>query len=303
MPLRAPSCPHLDDWLLWLDAAQQASPNTTRAYRSDCLALLTWSTRHTGITDPALLQPAHVLAWLRSLSGLAVSSRVRKLAATRSWFRWLITHGRISADPTVHMTKPRRPHRLPRVLSIDEVTALIEGQRGTGFEACRARALLELLYSTGCRISEAAGLRLSALNLERGDAIVCGKGRRERVVYLGSECRAAVARWLVVREGLLRESRWRDSGALFVNARDGGPLSVRSMGRIVKAAAKAAGLRIRVHPHMLRHSFATHLLDRGADCRYVQELLGHRSLSTTQIYTHVSIVRLKDIYSVAHPRA
>lgn len=287
----------------WLDAVRQASPNTIRAYRSDCAQLMAWCRVRRGKLDPDELDAEDLVCWLESLRSQAASSRIRKLGACRAWFRWLVTRGLVRRDFTAQLARPRRPHRLPRVLSEAEVVTLLESQGGTGFEAARARALLELLYSTGARISEAAGLRLTSLNLQTGDAIVCGKGRRERLVFLGECCRAAVARWLVVREQLLRESRWRDSGALFVNARDGGPLSVRSMNRIVRAAALAAGLAVQVHPHMLRHSFATHLLDRGADCRYVQELLGHRSLSTTQIYTHVSIVRLKDIYGSAHPRA
>ncbi|HZL99545.1 MAG TPA: tyrosine-type recombinase/integrase [Planctomycetota bacterium] len=293
----------MDDWLRWLDAVRQASPNTLRAYRADCLGLMVWARRRRGRLAPDELLSDDLVGWLESLAGLAATTRLRKLSAARAWFRWLITHGLVVRDPTAQLCRPRRPWRLPRVLSELEVVELLQAYDGTGFASSRARALLETLYSTGCRVAEVAGLRLSAVNLTRGDAIVCGKGRRERLVFFGLPCRVALERWLGARGELLVQSRWRDCGALFVNARDGGALSSRSIARIVAAAGRQARLPNPVHPHMLRHSFATHLLDHGADCRYVQELLGHRSLSTTQIYTHVSIVRLRAIYAGCHPRA
>jgi site-specific recombinase XerD len=153
------------------------------------------------------------------------------------------------------------------------------------------------------RVAEARGLLVRAVSVDERQAIVAGKGRRERLVLLGESALAAHRRWLDVRQETLSQSGWGDCGRVFGNFRDGGPLTTRSMGRIVRDAAVRAGLGDAIHPHLLRHSFATHLLDAGADCRYVQELLGHRSLITTQLYTHVSVERLRSIFYSAHPRA
>jgi site-specific recombinase XerD len=167
----------------------------------------------------------------------------------------------------------------------------------------RDRAILELLYSTGMRVEECQRLDLDALDLGGASVRLLGKGRKERLGLLGQPARQAVAAWLPERERLLEQRRRTRIKALFLNARDGGRLTVRSIARLVKHYALAAGLPGDTSPHTLRHSFATHLLDRGADLRVVQELLGHESLSTTQIYTHVSITRLKDVYDATHPRA
>lgn len=287
---------HLADYLAHLRDARGVSPHTLRAYRSDLDEFLAWL--------PAGREPGRLemRRWLVELDqrGLRPTSIQRKLAAVRSWFRWLREAGHLAVDPGRLVRGPKLPRRVPKFLTEAEVDRLLELDFGTGFFGCRDRALLEFLYSTGCRVAEAASTRVERLDLDDGTVRVLGKGRKERVCLVGGAAREALERYLPERDALLRACRRSDPGLLFLNRRGGG-LSARWMHHTVLSHARRAGLSKPLSPHGLRHSFATHLLNRGADLRTVQEMLGHANLATTEIYTHVSVARLRDVYDRAHP--
>ncbi|MGQ0553622.1 MAG: tyrosine recombinase XerC [Planctomycetota bacterium] len=292
----------LDSYLAELQSARQASPHTLRAYRGDLQALLSFAARQ-GVTDPRLIDTLLLREFLASLVAPSRATLARKQAVFRGFFQWLATTGRITRDPAAALRTPRRARTLPRTLDQASIEALLAAPDVSQRAGLRDRALLEALYSSGMRIEECHRLSLADLDLGGGSLRLMGKGRKERLGLLGTQARAAVAAWLPERERLLQQLRKTQQEALFLNLRDGGRLTVRSMARLVKHYALQAGLPSDVSPHTLRHSFATHLLDRGADLRIVQELLGHASLSTTQIYTHVSIGRLREVYEHSHPRA
>jgi integrase/recombinase XerC len=236
------------------------------------------------------------LAHVQTTGGTARTS-ARKLASLRTAYGWFLRMGKIEDDPASQVRAPKLPKALPETLSIPEVTALLEAPDPADPLGKRDRAILELLYSSGIRASELTGLRLSDLDLGHGVMRVFGKRRKERIAYIGSHAAQALARYLTVRSTI----GGPDHDVLFVNAR-GGPLTSRSVQRVVETHARAAlPMRNDVSPHTLRHSFATHLLDGGADLRVVQEMMGHESLASTQVYTHVSIDRLKAVYRDAHP--
>lgn len=232
--------------------------------------------------------------------GLAPTSVQRKLASVRGLFAWLHREGHVEHDPAKLLKGPKAPRRVPRFLTAPEVDRLLAQPFDDSPQGLRDRAILEVLYSTGCRVSECATMELGALDLDEGIVRVLGKGGKERLAMLGQPALAAIAAWLPARRQLLRNNRRTDRGHLWLN-RTGGPLSARWIFHTVVTRARAAGLSTRLTPHGLRHSFATHLLDRGADLRTVQELLGHARLVTTEIYTHVSIGRLREVYDHAHP--
>ena len=230
------------------------------------------------------------------------SSAARALVAVRGLHRFALREGLVDVDAAREVRPPALPRSLPKAISVDEVAALIEA---AGFDqtplALRDRALLELLYGSGARISEAVGLDVDALDLERGSVRLYGKGSRERVVPIGRLARGAIDAYLVRARPALAAAG-RGGPAVFLNSR-GGRLSRQSAWAVLRAAADKAGVTAEVSPHTLRHSFATHLLDGGADVRVVQELLGHASVTTTQIYTLVTVDRLREVYATAHPRA
>jgi integrase/recombinase XerC len=223
----------------------------------------------------------------------------RKLAALRSTYQFFVKTGRLEENPAKLVRAPRRPKDLPEVLSIPEVTALVEAPDTATPLGLRDRALLEVLYSSGIRAAEAAGLCIPQIDLDTGVMRVFGKRKKERIAHLGSHARLAVEAYLRVRPQLGQPTH----DFLFVNAR-GGPLTTRSIQRVVERYVRQViPARREVSPHTLRHTFATHMLDGGADLRVVQEMLGHESLSSTQIYTHVSIERLRQVYRESHPHA
>jgi integrase/recombinase XerD len=228
------------------------------------------------------------------------SSVARALAAVRSFHRFLVAEGEAELDPTAAAVRPRVPRSLPRPLSVEEVARIVEAPSGQEPAALRDRALLETLYGAGVRVSEAVGLDVDDVDLEEGTVRVLGKGSKERIVPIGRMAREAVGAYLSGGRPALASARTR--GALFLNTR-GGRLSRQGCWHVLKASAARAGVRKRVTPHTMRHSFATHLLEGGADVRVVQELLGHASLTTTQIYTLVSEQHLREVYLTAHPRA
>lgn len=226
----------------------------------------------------------------------------RKLASLRSFFRFLERNEIVEKDPSSGITFPKVPKSLPRFLNTDEAKALVESPELYDVLAIRDRAILELLYSSGLRVSELTSLKLDSVSLENEIIKVKGKGGKERIVPFGQKAKAALMEYLDRRRELLSGKKLIESDYLFLNYK-GEPITSRSIDRIVKKYRTKAGLSKKVSPHILRHSFATHLLEGGADLRVIQELLGHSSLSTTQNYTHISVDRLMEVYKRAHPRA
>ncbi len=287
-----------------LTVERGSAANTLRAYRTD----LDRYVRHLherGRTDLGEVREADVTAFVVALrSGpapLAASSAGRALAAVRGLHRFAARDGLVVDDVTRDVTPPALPVRLPRTLDVDQVDQLLAGVVGDGPVALRDRALLELLYSTGARISEAVGLDVDDLDADARTALLRGKGGKDRVVPVGRPALAAVDAYLVRARPALAE-KGRGTPALLLNAR-GGRLSRQSAWHVLRGAAEAAGITSEVSPHTLRHCFATHLLAGGADVRTVQELLGHASVTTTQIYTHVTVDALREVYATTHPRA
>ena len=287
---------------VWLRAERNLAENTRRAYLADVrqfAAFLGEGARPDEVT------PERVFAFLADLHGrVHPSTAGRKLAALRSFFRQRVREGDCASDPSAGIPSPRVPRRLPKPLAVDDCETLAEASApGDDEVALRDRALVELLYGSGLRVGELSALDVRDLDTTRGDVRVWGKGGKERVVPLPAEARQALRDYLTLRErpGVLGEP-------LFTSLRRGrkGPprrLGPRDVRRVLARRAREAGLAEPVHPHRLRHSYATHLLDMGADLREIQELLGHASLSTTQKYTAVSAERLLEVYDRAHPRA
>jgi len=290
----------LDAYLASLSKARKKSAATLRAYSSDLRAFGAWL--DTSKTPISSVRRAHLRGYLVELEeqGLAASSVQRKLASVRGLFAWLQQQGHITKDPAKLIKGPKTPKRVPTFLTTPEVDKLLAQPFDDSFKDLRDRALLETLYSTGCRVSECAGMNLRSIDLEEGTARVIGKGQKERLAMLGGPALDAIRLWLPARRRALVERKRTDHGGLWLN-RLGSKLSARWIFETVVARARRAQLQSKLTPHGLRHSFATHLLDRGADLRTVQELLGHARLVTTEIYTHVSIGRLRNVYDQAHP--
>jgi integrase/recombinase XerD len=292
------------DFLAHLELERGLSRNTLAAYRSDLLQF----GEHLRRREVAPLQARHgdLAAFLSELatdaSEPAVSAATlrRKTACLRSFYRHLRRDGAIAHDPTAELRGPRRTQRLPTALTRGEVTRLLEQPRGSEPLALRDRALLELMYACGLRASEATGMELGDIDLDEGVLRARGKGAKERIVPIGSSAIAATRAYLQrgrpVLVGVQVQSR------LLVNRRGGG-LTRQGLYKIVQGHARRAGLDEKMSPHTLRHTFATHLLAGGCDLRSLQEMLGHADLATTQVYTHLSSERLKDVYFNAHPRA
>jgi len=296
------------DWLGHLDVERGVSSNTLSSYRRD-LARYTAYLRSRGITEPAAVTEGHVtdfLAGLREGSAdhppLAASSAARTLVAVRGFHRFLALEGEVQADPAAAVSPPKPPSRLPKAIGVEQVERLLAAAGvGDTPASLRDRALLEVLYGAGARISEAVGLDVDDIDTEEGVVRLFGKGSKERLVPLGSYAADALSAYLVRGRPALA-AKGRGTPAMFLNQR-GGRLSRQSAWSALRAAAERAGLGGHLSPHTLRHSFATHLLDGGADVRVVQELLGHASVTTTQIYTLVTVQRLREVYAQSHPRA
>jgi integrase/recombinase XerC len=237
-------------------------------------------------------------AWMHE-QGYAKSTVARRLAAVRSFGKYLCREGVLQSNPAEALRGPRQDKKLPHFLTVDDVAKLLRAPPGADPLGRRDRAILETLYSAGLRVGELVGLNLADVDLADGVCVVRGKGRKERLALLGDPAKLALKVWLEDRAALLGG---RECEAVFVN-KAGGRLTTRSVGRLLVKHLRQAGLDPRTTPHTLRHSFATHLLDAGADIRGVQELLGHKSLTTTQVYTHVTTQRLRQSYHKAHPRA
>jgi len=300
----------LAEYESWLRVERGLAPNSLSAYRRDLRRYAEYLRRRGVTGDVALVDESIVSAYVDELQSARIddgqrrykeSSIARALAAVRSFHRFCVEEGLLDDDPSGDVGAPRVPQGIPKALTEGEVDALLGAVPGDGPRPQRDRAILEVLYAGGLRISELVGLDLGDVDLYDGLVRVMGKGSKERVVPLGRSAREAVGDYLTTGRPELSGARTRES-ALFLNAR-GGRLTRQGAWLIVRAAGERAGLQGRLFPHVLRHSCATHMLDHGADIRVVQELLGHASLSTTQVYTKVSPERLRAVYDAAHPRA
>jgi integrase/recombinase XerD len=307
------------DFLAYLELERGLSRNTLEAYRSDLLQLGRFlKGRRVGVLDA---QHEDLAAFLSQLAGgsapLAAATLGRKLACLRSFYRHLRREGTVAHDPTAELHGPRKTQRLPRVLSRDEVARLLREPKGTEPAALRDRALLELMYACGLRVSEVVGLELADVDLEERVLRARGKGSKERLVPIGRQAVAALRAYARSGRPFLLSAGVRRDGAgsaprsqelvgaasrLFLNRRGQG-LTRQGLYKIIQDHARGAGLDSRMSPHTLRHTFATHLLAGGCDLRSLQEMLGHADLATTQVYTHLSAERLKEAYFGAHPRA
>ncbi|GAA1224245.1 site-specific tyrosine recombinase XerD [Microbacterium maritypicum] len=293
----------LDAYLRHVTVERGLSAHTIAAYRRDLGTYREWLVAD-GIGDTAEVTPAVIDRFIGERASAepppASTSLARLQSSVRGWHRFLAREGIEVDDPSARLRPPKAPQRLPKALTIEQVERLLSAPSGEEPLGIRDRALLELLYATGARVSEAIDLDVD--DLAHGDVLrLRGKGSKERIVPLGSYARTAVDAYLTrVRPGLAMKGR--ASARLFLGAR-GAPLSRQSAWLVIRAAAERAQITTDVSPHTLRHSFATHLLQGGADVRVVQELLGHSSVATTQIYTHVSVDALRDIYATSHPRA
>jgi integrase/recombinase XerC len=285
---------YIDKFLRYLEIERAVSEHTLRAYRKD---LDTFFLKIKAAPEDIDMIDIRGFIAEQIKSGLSKTTAGRRLATVRSFFKFLYREGYIKANPAKLVSNPKPPKLLPRFLSIDEVFALVENPNGIGFLLARDRSVLELLYSSGLRVSEISGLNVDDLNIKEGLVKVRGKGKKERIVPVGSKAIDSIKSYMLER--MLMKS---GSEALFLNRR-GTRLSDRGMRRIVIKYAQISGVNRRIGPHTLRHTFATHLLQGGADLRVLQELLGHSSLSTTQKYTHLDITHLMDVYDKAHPFA
>jgi integrase/recombinase XerD len=297
---------------MWLTVERGLAANSLAAYRRD-LRRYEQFLRAAGIDDPAAVGESTVSGYVEYLGRLPIgdgderlapASIARGLVAVRSFHRFCAAEGLLETDPSEQVGAPRVPQGIPKALDEPEIDAILHSVVGNDPRAQRDRAILEVLYATGVRISELVGLDLADLDLDDGIARVLGKGDKERVVPMGRAARAELRTYCGDGRLALRSARAtrRDADAVFLNAR-GGRLTRQGCWQLVRRAGERVGLGERLSPHVLRHSCATHMLDHGADIRVVQELLGHASVSTTQVYTKVSPERLRAVYESAHPRA
>ena len=289
------------DFLAYMEFERGLARNTLTAYRTDLLQYGEFLHRHD--VGPAEAKPADVsdfLAELATEGGCSAATINRKAACLRSFYRHLRRQDVLTDDPTANLAAPRRGKKLPHVLGMGEVKRLLEGANGSDAIALRDRALLEVMYACGLRASEATGLEVTDPDLRRGFVRAHGKGSKDRIVPLGREATAALRRYL--NRGRPELVGANGERKLFVNFR-GGPLTRQGLYKIIRRHARDAGLEGKMSPHTLRHTFATHLLAGGCDLRSVQEMLGHADIATTQLYTHLSADRLRDVFFDAHPRA
>ena len=291
----APLEARIESWLAHLALERRMAANTIDNYRRDLRALADWMQAN-GLTAFAALDGEHLRAFVAAehRRGLAPKSLQRRLSGLRSFLRHLLKHGELAGNPAQGLRAPKAPRKLPQVLDADEMTRLVEVPTD-GPLGLRDRAMLELFYSSGLRLSELCGLRWRQLDLAEGLVSVVGKGNKGRIVPVGSHALAALADWKQASSGLPE--------APVFPGRGGAPISPRAVQLRLRQLAQAQGVWKRVHPHLLRHSFASHVLESSGDLRGVQELLGHADIATTQIYTHLDFQHLAKVYDAAHPRA
>lgn len=290
----------LDLFLAYLLVEKGLTKNTLEAYSRDIGTYLSFLER-SGCTEPGQVRPTDVASFISGLktSGLAPRSRARALSAVRMFHRFLVIENYCPLNPTAVIESPRVAGKLPSVLSTAEVEALLIAPAGSSLAEIRDRAMLQLLYATGLRVSELVSLKISDVNLQAGYLMTSGKGEKERLIPVGEAAKSALAEYLIASRG--GEGASEGSRFLFLS-RLGEKMTRQAFWNIIKKRAVEAGILKSISPHTLRHSFATHLLENGADLRSVQMMLGHADLATTQIYTHISGDRLKKIHKELHPR-
>ena len=293
----------ITDFLNVLRREKNYSPLTTSSYSKDLADFVHFleTEAETTITQTTSDTIRAYLATC-SINGLSKKSISRRISSLRSFYKHLLKHGIVRVNPLTGVRAPKLDKKLPRFFSTNEVNSLLESQDLSLWQGIRDNAILELLYGGGLRISELTSLNIGDVNLNRGIAKVCGKGNRERLAPIGSYATKAIAEYRMMAEAHFRESKVNmDPLALFVN-KSGGRLGAGSIRKMIKKCLLKAGLDTSASPHTLRHTFATHLLNNDADLRSVQELLGHKSIAATQVYTHLTTKRLKDVYKKSHPR-
>lgn len=291
---------HIDKFINYLKVEKNASGHTLANYSIDLRSF----GQFLGDREIASVDNLFLRRFLAEMRGKNYSKRTiaRKLAALRSFFKFLYREGHIPTNPITAVSTPKLDKKLPKFLDVEKMARLIQSPAEDTPSGLRDRAILETLYSTGIRVSELVGLDLDDIDFISGVVKVFGKGSKERMVPIGDQAMRAIRRYVDKRSRPAAKRRAEGEKAVFLN-RQGRRLTDRSVRRIVDKYIRACSIEEKISPHSLRHSFATHLLDRGADLRSVQELLGHMNLSTTQIYTHVTMERLKAVYDKAHPRA
>jgi site-specific recombinase XerD len=288
----------IDEYLSYLESVRGLSERTLRVYRDD---LARYETFLAGKDlDSVTAHEIRSFAGSLVMEGMAASSVNRALSTIRGYYRYRMRFGGILVDPGREVENLSAGRPLPKFMFEEEMSILIDSVEGPGFAEVRDRALLETLYSTGCRAGELSDMRVERIDFNHGLIRVIGKGSKERVVFLGKKASSALADYLPHRAIRMARMAVKDHGKVFVNQR-GGPLSVRGMENIIDKRSRASGIKKRVSPHAFRHSFATHLVAGGADIRVVQEMLGHSSISTTQVYAHVDMEHLRSVYELAHP--
>ncbi|SET88476.1 integrase/recombinase XerD [Salinibacillus kushneri] len=289
------------DFLHYLQIERGLSENTLKSYERDLKQYVTFLNEKCQVTDLKEIQRIHVMQFLSDLhsKGRTASTTARILSTIRAFHQFLIRETDVEHDPSLHIETPKQERKLPKILSSKEVESLLD-LKGNDALTIRNRAMLEMLYATGLRVTELLSLTLNDLHLTMGFVRCFGKGSKERIIPLGSHAEKAVETY--IHQSRTHLLKGRKEEALFLNHR-GKPMTRQGFWKVLKAIARDKGIQKEITPHTLRHSFATHLLENGADLRAVQEMLGHADISTTQIYTHVTKARLKDIYKNYHPRA
>ncbi len=300
----------IDRYMTYLRYERNASPHTIRNYQSDLLQFRDFlkGGNADAVIDLQAVDALRIRGFLAHLfeREKKKSSIGRKLAAVRAFYKFLARDGVLAANPAATVSTPKLEKKLPRIMTEEEINTFLDGVAKATADGApmmrRDRAILELLYASGLRVSELTGLDLRSVSFGDSMLLVRGKGRKERIVPFGSKAAGALNDYLPVRERILMEAKRRGETALFLNAH-GERLTTRSVDRLLKKYVKAFGPQVKVSPHSMRHAFASHLLTEGADLRAIQEMLGHRSLATTQKYTQVSIKHLMEVYDKTHPKA
>ncbi|WP_102335829.1 site-specific tyrosine recombinase XerD [Salimicrobium jeotgali] len=290
-----------NDFLHYLTVERGLSDNTVQSYKRDLKQYLSYLEEREAVTDFDQVTRHHIMQYLYTLNdkGRSPSTIARLLSSIRLYHQFLVREKKVDKDPSLHIETPKKERKLPKILSSQDVEKLLNLTVTNSLDA-RNKAMLEMLYATGLRVSELVSLKVSDLHLTMGFVRCLGKGEKERIVPLGDMAREAVEKYLQgARQALVKKKKTEE---LFVN-HHGNALSRQGFWKILKAVARDVGVNNEITPHTLRHSFATHLLENGADLRAVQEMLGHADISTTQIYTHVTKTRLQDVYRTFHPRA